>query len=79
MSKKETLSPMCVACGKRAKTSPYNTGRALWASLPKGWIVGLRGKSLIFACSERCAQEHDDLNDRAARVSAPLMALLAST
>jgi hypothetical protein len=77
--KKETLSPMCVSCGKRAKTSPYDTGHALWASLPKGWFVGLRGKSLTFACSKGCAREMDDLNARAARVSAPLMALLAST
>jgi hypothetical protein len=75
---RETLSPMCVSCGKRGQTSPYNTGYALWASLPEGWFVGLRGRSLTFACSQNCAREMDDLNARAAKASAPFIKQLQS-
>ena len=56
----------------------FDTGRALWASLPKGWIIGLRRRSLTFACSETCAKEIDELDARAAKVSAPILKALGS-
>ena len=74
----DILSPICASCGKRGKMPSYDTGHALWSSLPDGWLVGLKSHSLIFVCSETCAQETDDLNIRAAEVSAPILKRLAS-
>jgi hypothetical protein len=74
MESQETLSPICRGCGLRAPTEPHDTGLGLWAKIPCSWLVGLHGKSLVFACSSECAGEADDLKDRTARVSAPYMA-----
>lgn len=79
MADQEALSPMCVACGKRGEMPSHDTGHAVWSSLPEGWLVGLRGHSLAFACSTKCAQEIDDLNARATKASAPFIEQLRST
>ena len=74
---RDTLSPICLCCGKRAQTNPVETGHSLWASLEAGWLVGVRktssGSKMVFACSEDCASEADELSDRARRSGPGLM------
>lgn len=74
MESQDTLSPICCGCGTRAKSEPLDTGLGLWAKIPCSWVVGLQGQKLVFACSDSCAQESDDLKARTSRVSAPFLA-----